>query len=58
MDVPVLQGPQADSHLCVPSHSNGEGAEELTRAIARASEISDFVFLGMDSNGHSPLLGA
>ena len=35
----------------------GEGAEELTRAIARASEISDFVLLGMDSNGHSPLWG-
>ena len=38
-------------------HTNGEGAEELTRAIARASELSDFVFLGMDSNGHSPLWG-
>ena len=36
-------------------HTNGEGAEELSRAIAKASEISEFVFLEMDSNGHSPL---
>ena len=38
-------------------HTNGVGADELSRARARASEISDFVFLGTDSNGHSPLWG-
>ena len=38
-------------------HTDGEGSEELTRAIARASELSEFVLLGIDSNGHSPLWG-
>ena len=42
------------AYIC---HTNGVGADELSRAIARASEISDFVFLGTDSNGHSPLWG-
>ena len=34
-------------------HTNGEGAGELSRALAQATELSDCVFLGMDSNGHS-----
>ena len=38
-------------------HTNGEGAGELSRALAQATEISDSVFLGMDSNGHSPSWG-
>ena len=38
-------------------HTSGEGADELTRAVARASEVTQFVLLGADSNGHSPSWG-
>lgn len=38
-------------------HTSGEGADELSRALAQASKVSNLVFLGMDSNGHSPTWG-
>ena len=36
-------------------HTSGEGVNRLSNAIAKASVMSPFVFVGMDSNGHSPL---
>ena len=36
-------------------HTTGDGADQLSRALAGASEMSSFVFVGLDSNGHSPL---
>ena len=38
-------------------HTSGEGVHELSRAVARASEVTQFVLLGADSNGHSPSWG-
>ena len=38
-------------------HSTGEGSDELSRALAKASGVSDFIFLGADGNGHSPSWG-
>ena len=38
-------------------HTSGEGVNQLSNAIAKASTMSPFVFVGMDSNGHSPLWG-
>ena len=38
-------------------HTSGEGVNQLSNAIAKASAMSPFVFVGMDSNGHSPLWG-
>ena len=38
-----------------PPHTTGEGAAQLSRAITRASEMSSFIFVVMDANGHSPL---
>ena len=38
-------------------HSTGDGVEELTRALMRAANVSDFCPLGSDCNGHSPLWG-
>ena len=38
-------------------HTTSEGAEELTRALHRTSETSDFSLICTDYNGHSPLWG-
>ena len=38
-------------------HTTGDGADQLSRALTRASELSSFIFVGLDSNGHSPLWG-
>ena len=38
-------------------HTTGDGADQLSRALTRASEMSSFIFVGLDSNGHSPLWG-
>ena len=38
-------------------HTSGEGIVQLSNALAKASAMSPFVFVGMDSNGHSPLWG-
>ena len=35
------------------SHTMGEGLDELSRALAKASRVCDFIFVGADSNGHS-----
>ena len=38
-------------------HTIGDGADQVSRALTRASELSSFIFVGLDSNGHSPLWG-
>ena len=38
-------------------HTSGKGVNQLSNAIAQASPMSPFVFVGMESNGHSPLWG-
>ena len=38
-------------------HTTGEGASALARALGRAHELSPFLYVGMDGNGHSPLWG-
>ena len=38
-------------------HTSGEGVNQLSNAIAKASVMSPFVFVGMNSNGHSLLWG-
>ena len=38
-------------------HTSGKGVNQLSNAIAKASAMSPFVFVGMDSNGHSLLWG-
>ena len=38
-------------------HTTGNGADQLSRALAHASEMLSFIFAGLDSNGHSPLWG-
>ena len=35
--------------------TSGEGVNQLSNAIAKASTMSPFVFVGMDSHGYSPL---
>ena len=42
------------AYIC---HTSGEGVNQLSNAIAKASTMLPFVFVGMDSNGHSPLWG-
>ena len=43
------------TYIC---HTIGEGLDELSRALAQASRVSDFIFLRVDSNGHSPTWGS
>ena len=38
-------------------HTTGDGVDQLPRALTRASDLSSFIFVGLDSNGHSPLWG-
>ena len=38
-------------------HTTGEGADALATAVRRAHELSPFIYVGMDGNGHSPLWG-
>ena len=38
-------------------HTSGDGADQLSRALAVASDCSPLVFVGMDANGHSPQWG-
>ena len=38
-------------------HTMGEGVDELSRALTRASGASEYALLGADCNGHSPLWG-
>ena len=57
-----IQMPSRGSSLVIISayilHTSGEGVNQLSNAIAKASAMSPFVFVGMNSNGHSPLWGA
>ena len=38
-------------------HTTAEGATDLSSALNRARTFSPFVYVGLDSNGHSPLWG-
>ena len=38
-------------------HTTAEGAATLSNALNRARDLSPFVYVGLDSNGHSPLWG-
>ena len=38
-------------------HTSGKEVNQLSNAIAKASTMSPFVFVGMDYNGHSLLWG-
>ena len=38
-------------------HSTAEGADALASAVRKARTISPFIYVGLDSNGHSPLWG-
>ena len=42
------------AYIC---HTSGEGVNQLSNTLAKASTMTAFVFVGMDSNGHSPLWG-
>ena len=38
-------------------HTSAEGADALANTVREAHRISPFIYVGMDSNGHSPLWG-
>ena len=38
-------------------HTTRDGADKLSRDLTCASELSPFIFVGLDSNGHYPLWG-
>ena len=38
-------------------HTSAEGTGALANAVRKARTISPFIYVGMDSNGHSPLWG-
>lgn len=38
-------------------YETGDGADQLSKALAAAQSLSPFVYVGMDANGKSPLWG-
>ena len=42
------------AYIC---HTTSDGADQLSRALTLASNISPLVYVGLDANGHSPIWG-